>query len=74
MRRPIAIQLGSEVNKMPPAPPSSGNVLQTMLWNLQFSWFAWHNSPTVPVQPDVRHYLLFYDADQKGALVLYHAE
>ena len=68
MRRPIAIQLGSEVNEVPPRPPSNGNVLQTMLWSLQFRWFAWNNSPTVPVPPDVRLYLLFYDADQNKEL------
>jgi len=68
MRRPITIQLGSEVNEVPPRPPSNGNVLQTMLWSLQFRWFAWNNSPTVPVPPDVRLYLLFYDADQNKEL------
>ncbi len=68
MRRPIAIQLGSEVNEVPPTPPSNGNVLQTMLWSLQFRWFAWHNSPTVPVPPDARLFLLFYDADQNKEL------
>ena len=68
MQRPIAIQLGDEVNEVPPAPPSNGNVLQTMLWSLQFRWFAWHNSPTVPVPADVRLYLLFYDASQNEVL------
>lgn len=70
MRRPIAIQLGSEVNEVPPRPPSNDNVLQTMLWSLQFRWLAWQNSLTVPVPvpPDVRLYLLLYHADQNKEL------
>lgn len=68
MQRPIAVELGGVVNAMPPAPPNNGDVLQTILWSLQFRWFAWHNSPVVPVPPDVRLYLLFYDVDQHQVL------
>lgn len=61
MRRPIAIQLGDVVNNIPPPPPREGNVIQNMLWSLRLRWFAWKNSPKVPVNPDIRLYLLFYD-------------
>lgn len=68
MRRPIAVQLGDVVSDVPPAPPSNGNVLKTILWSLQFRWFAWNHSPAVPVPPDIRLYLLFYDADTHQVL------
>ncbi|MGQ0442188.1 MAG: hypothetical protein ACT4OH_01905, partial [Methylophilaceae bacterium] len=30
-------------------------------WSLQFRWFAWNNSPEMPVKPDIRLYLLYHD-------------
>jgi len=68
MRRPVAIQLGRAVKDVPPAPPSDGNTLKTMFWSLHFRWFAWQNNPAVPVKPDVRLYLLFYDPEQHQVL------
>lgn len=68
MRRPIAIELGEVVDQMPPPPPVEGSVIQNMLWSLRFRWFAWKNSPKVPVKPDIRLYLLFYDPDTHQTL------
>ncbi len=68
MRRPIAIELGEVVDQMPPPPPVEGSVVQNMLWSLRFRWFAWKNSPKVPVNPDIRLYLLFYDPDAHHTL------
>ena len=68
MRRPIAIQLGPALERVPPVPPSNGNIMQTIFWSLSFRWFAWNNSPTVPVPPDIRLYLLFYDVEQHEVL------
>ncbi len=70
MRRPIALQLGTTVKRVPPAPPSpnGGNVLKTILWSLQFRYFAWVNSPDVPVKPDIKLYLLFYNPDTHSRL------
>lgn len=61
MRRPIAIQLGAEVEEVPSPPPENGSILQNMLWSLRFRWFAWQHSPDVPVKPDIKLYMLFYD-------------
>ncbi|MFW5432704.1 MAG: hypothetical protein ACKE5M_06780 [Methylophilaceae bacterium] len=62
MRRPVAIQLGDEVEDVPPAPPpSGGSKVQAIIWSLKFRWFAWNNTPKVAVKPDIRLYLLFYD-------------
>lgn len=63
MRRPIAIQLGDVVAQTPPPPPNNGSVIQTMLWSLSFRLFAWNNSPVVPVKPDIKLYLLFYNPE-----------
>lgn len=68
MQRPIAIELGNVVAQVPPLPPSNDNIVQTVLWSLNFRWFAWNNSPTVPVPPDIRLYLLFYDASEHEVL------
>ena len=61
LRRPIELQLGAQVNDVPPAPPSNGSVLSTIIWSLKFRAFAWSNSPKVNVKPDIRLYLLYHD-------------
>lgn len=61
LRRPIEVQLGAQVEAIPPAPPSNGSILSTMIWSLNFRFFAWRHSPKVPVKPAIRLYLLYYD-------------
>lgn len=61
LRRPIEVQLGSQVDETPPAPPKDGNILSTIIWSLKFRVFAWENSPKVNIKPDIRLYLLYYD-------------
>ena len=61
MSRPIAVELGDVVGDIPPAPPNNGSALQAIMWSLKFRWFAWNNSPKVPVKPDIRLYLLYHN-------------
>lgn len=61
IRQPIDIQLGTQVQNMPPAPPENGSVLSTIIWSLKFRYYAWANSPQVNIKPDIRLYLLYYD-------------
>lgn len=61
LRRPIEVQLGAQVNDVPPEPPTNGSVLSTIIWSLKFRAFAWLNSPKVNVKPDIRLYLLYHD-------------
>lgn len=68
VRRPVVIELGGVVEQTPPPPPTNGSVMQTMLWSLQFRLFAWNNSPKVPVQPDIKLYLLYYDPETHHTL------
>lgn len=68
LRRPIEVQLGAQVDNVPPAPPSDGSKLGTIVWSLKFRYFAWRNSPKVNVKPDIRLYLLYYDPDTHPVL------
>ncbi|NOU41931.1 MAG: hypothetical protein HOO85_11765 [Methylotenera sp.] len=61
LRRPIELQLGAQVEDIPPEPPANGSVLSTIIWSLKFRAFAWSNSPKVNVKPDIRLYLLYHD-------------
>ena len=61
MRQPVAMQLGDVVADIPPAPPTAGSRFDVLLWSLKFRWYAWNNSPKVPVKPDIRLYLLYYN-------------
>lgn len=68
LRRPIELQLGAQVDDVPPAPPADGSVLKTIVWSLKFRVFAWANSPKVNVKPDIRLYLLYHDPATNPAL------
>jgi hypothetical protein len=68
MRRPVEVQLGAVVDEIPPAPPTDGSILSTMIWSLKFRWFAWNNSPKVSVKPDIKLYLLYHDPITTPAL------
>jgi hypothetical protein len=68
LRHPIEVQLGDIVNEIPPAPPNGGSIFSTIIWSLKFRWFAWNNSPKVPVKPDIRLYLLYYNPVTSPAL------
>jgi len=61
LRRPIEVQLGEQVQDIPPEPPKNGSILSTIIWSLKFRFFAWQNSPIVNVKPDIRLYLLYYN-------------
>lgn len=61
LRRPIEVQLGAQVDDVPPAPPHQGDMLANILWSLKFRYFAWRHSPKVNVKPAIRLYLLYYD-------------
>lgn len=61
IQRPIKVKLGPEVLAAPPSPPNNDRVLDTIIWSLKFRWFAWQHSPPMPVKPNIRLYVLFYD-------------
>lgn len=61
VKRPFEIRLGSQVAVLPPALPTERSAIQTMLWSLQFRWWAWRNSPEMRVPPKIRLYLLYHD-------------
>lgn len=61
LRRPFEIRLGNQVDTVPPPPPIDNNVLHIVWWSLQFRYFAWANSPSISVKPDIRLYLLYHD-------------
>jgi hypothetical protein len=68
MRRPVEVQLGAVVDEIPPAPPTDGSILSTMIWSLKFRWFAWNNSPKVSVKPDIKLYLLYHNPSTSPTL------
>ncbi|MDP3087155.1 MAG: hypothetical protein Q8M99_03030 [Methylotenera sp.] len=68
LRRPFEVQLGAQVDSIPPAPPIDGSKLDAIIWSLKFRYFAWINSPKVNVKPRIRLYLLYYDPDTHPVL------
>jgi hypothetical protein len=59
--RPFFIHLGTAVQSAPPAPPTTGSLLDVIRWSLAFRWYAWQHTPADDFKPDVRLFLLYHD-------------
>ncbi|MES2012414.1 MAG: hypothetical protein V4445_01560 [Pseudomonadota bacterium] len=68
LRRPIEVQLGAQIEAVPPAPTKGGSMLTNIIWSLKFRFFAWQHSPKVSVKPDIRLYLLYYNPETSPIL------
>ncbi len=68
LRRPVEVELGAQVQSLPPAPDVKGTMLDTIMWSLKFRYYAWANSPKVSIKPDIKLYLLYYDPATNHAL------
>ena len=49
------------ISEIPPAPPTNGSLLNTIVWSIKFRLFAWNNSQKINVKPDIRLYLLYHN-------------
>ena len=65
--KPVELELAPEVKELPPPLDRTGNFLQQGLWSLKLRWWA-HNNDTADVPPNIKVYLLYYDAQQTAIL------
>lgn len=66
--RPFFIRLGSSVQFIPPKPPQTNSILDTIKWSLAFRWYAWRHTPDDDQHADIRLFLLFHDPKQTPRL------
>lgn len=59
--KPISLVLAPEVNSQPPAPPPGGNILQNILWSLQFRYWAYRADNSTGARPHIRLFVRFFD-------------
>ncbi|WP_137937514.1 hypothetical protein [Chitinivorax sp. B] len=65
---PVRVRLGPSVNVLPPARPTSGNLLSTMMWSLQLRWWAWRHDEVKGGKPDIRLFVLYHDSATSAVL------
>jgi hypothetical protein len=62
---PLKIWLGPQMQKMPPEPPASPDMLGNISWSLKLRWWAYWNDDMgadSKIDPHVRLFVLFHDA------------
>jgi len=65
--RPTNTRLGSEVQSLPPDPPTSrSNTLMIMLWSLKLRWWAYRNTPDELADKDSVRIFVLYQQGQEG--------
>lgn len=65
---PLDIRVGPVVNELPPLPPENGGILETMLWSLQFRYWAWAKDSYDGPMPDIKIFALYNDPTQQNHL------
>lgn len=64
VRRPVRIELGSEVREQPPELPAEPNLFSVMAWSLRMRWWAATvTSGQDDIEPDVRIFVRFHRPD-----------
>ena len=84
LQQPVSLQLAPPMQLVPPPAPQNPNLLESMLWSLQFRFWAWRHDRVAGPRPHVRVFVLYFPADparvmphsvglRKGMLGLVHA-
>ncbi len=68
LTRPVEIMLAPRVVTVPPAPPSNASAFDAVLWSLSMRWWAWRNDELRGPRPQVRIFVLYFDAKQHPRL------
>jgi hypothetical protein len=67
--QPVRVELGYELDELPPSPGRAPNILEIMWWSLNFRW--WANEVTEydgAPEPDIRLFLVYYDPEYHPTL------
>ena len=59
--KPIDLFLAPEVTTQPPTPPNGSNILQNILWSLQFRYWAYRADQSGGPSPHIRMFVRFFD-------------
>lgn len=64
LKRPVRLELGSEIKEQPPELGKNPNMLSVMLWSLKMRWWASNITDSQDrINPDVRIFVRYHKAD-----------
>lgn len=67
--QPVRVELGYELDELPPAPGKAPNIFEIMWWSLNFRWWAGEvTADDVEPEPDIRLFLVYYDPEYHPTL------
>ncbi len=58
---PLDVRMGPVIAEMPPMPPAEQNIVNTILWSLNFRYWAFVVDTYGGPKPDIRIFTMFYD-------------
>ncbi len=65
---PVEIMLAPQVKSVPPAPPRNAGAFDAVVWTLSMRWWAWRNDEFRGPKPQVRLFVLYFDAKRHPRL------
>ncbi len=68
LARPVEIILAPRVATVPPALPRNASAFESVVWSLSMRWWAWRNDELRGPKPQVRIFVLYFDAKQHPRL------
>lgn len=66
---PVYFRYGRALTVIPPAVPSSGKVLDNIVWSLKFRYYAWKQHEKNDGYPTATLYLHYYDPEYRSRLM-----
>lgn len=66
--RPVEMILAPRVATVPPAPQRNAGAFDAVVWSLSMRWWAWRNDELRGPKPQVRIFVLYFDAKQHPRL------
>ncbi|MFW1677012.1 hypothetical protein ACFVYJ_04435 [Pontibacter sp. JAM-7] len=68
LTRPLEIHLAEVVDNEPPTVPDNASILDSVLWSLQFRYWAWRNDGWDGPPPDIRIFLRMFSPQNRQVL------
>ena len=69
LERPLRVEIGEQVEELPPAPPSDANPLKVIAWSLKLRYWAWRVQSSQPgPAPDIQIFVVYHDPERHPVL------
>lgn len=69
LERPLRVEVGEQLNELPPAPPADANPLKVIAWSLKLRYWSYRVQKSQPgPSPDIQMFVVYHDPERHPVL------